>query len=374
MSNKETSNLSDGISNVTLNGDDKDKDRFWKTMPVIQRDQDLNKVDMHCPIDTTTDSKNIRQEPYNMPGGFEWSEIDVTDPVQLDEVYGLLKLNYVGDNTFKIHYSKEFLTWAFTPPGYKKEYHLGVRSSKSKKLVALITGLETKIRVYEKVISALEINYLCVHKKLRDKRLAPVLIKEIRRRAYVNEIYQAIYTTIADLPGANAKVKYYHRKLDMKVMYDMGWTDQKITLARTMKKFRLPAETKTPGLRPMTPEDIPSAYKLLTNHMKKFDLIFQFTEEEFAYFFLPRENIMCCYVAVSEKTGEVTDLCSFYILPSRAFNQKIEILEQAYSWYNVATSVSFGVLIKDALTIAKNMNLHTYCIMDIMGNGSIFDE
>lgn len=27
-----------------------------------------------------------------------------------------------------------------------------------------------------------EINFLCVHKKLRDKRLAPLLIKEITRR------------------------------------------------------------------------------------------------------------------------------------------------------------------------------------------------
>jgi hypothetical protein len=31
-------------------------------------------------------------------------------------------------------------------------------------------------------IKAVEINFLCVHKKLRSKRLAPVLIKEVTRR------------------------------------------------------------------------------------------------------------------------------------------------------------------------------------------------
>lgn len=35
-----------------------------------------------------------------------------------------------------------------------------------------------------------EINFLCVHKKLRSKRLAPVLIKEITRRVNKVGIFQ----------------------------------------------------------------------------------------------------------------------------------------------------------------------------------------
>ena len=35
-----------------------------------------------------------------------------------------------------------------------------------------------------------EINFLCVHKKLRSKRLAPVLIKEITRRVNLTGIFQ----------------------------------------------------------------------------------------------------------------------------------------------------------------------------------------
>lgn len=36
-----------------------------------------------------------------------------------------------------------------------------------------------------------EINFLCVHKKLRHKRLAPVLIREITRRVNLTGIWQA---------------------------------------------------------------------------------------------------------------------------------------------------------------------------------------
>lgn len=39
-----------------------------------------------------------------------------------------------------------------------------------------------------------EINFLCVHKKLRSKRLAPVLIKEITRRSHLEGVFQAAYT------------------------------------------------------------------------------------------------------------------------------------------------------------------------------------
>lgn len=45
-----------------------------------------------------------------------------------------------------------------------------------------------------------EINYLCIHKKLRSKRLAPVLIQEITRRVRRTGIFQAIYTSGQLLP------------------------------------------------------------------------------------------------------------------------------------------------------------------------------
>jgi Myristoyl-CoA:protein N-myristoyltransferase, N-terminal domain len=45
-----------------------------------------------------------------------------------------------------------------------------------------------------------EVNFLCVHKKLRDKRMAVILIKEITRRCNVRDIFQAVYTAGAVLP------------------------------------------------------------------------------------------------------------------------------------------------------------------------------
>ena len=53
-----------------------------------------------------------------------------------------------------------------------------------------------------------EINFLCVHKKLRSKRVAPVLIKEITRRVNREGIFQAVYTAGVLLPKPISVCRY----------------------------------------------------------------------------------------------------------------------------------------------------------------------
>jgi glycylpeptide N-tetradecanoyltransferase len=45
-----------------------------------------------------------------------------------------------------------------------------------------------------------EINFLCIHKLLREKRLAPVLIQEITRRVNLQNIFQAVFTAGSLMP------------------------------------------------------------------------------------------------------------------------------------------------------------------------------
>jgi Myristoyl-CoA:protein N-myristoyltransferase, N-terminal domain len=45
------------------------------------------------------------------------------------------------------------------------------------RLMGFISAIPARVRVNSANIDMVEINFLCVHKKLRAKRLAPVLIK-----------------------------------------------------------------------------------------------------------------------------------------------------------------------------------------------------
>lgn len=104
-----------------------------------------------------------------------------------------------------------------------------------------------------------EINFLCVHKKLRDHRLAPVLIKEITRRVHVLNMWQAVYTAGVVLPTPIAQTRYFHRSLNPKKLIEVGFSSlgPNQTLARLMKLYKLPDETKTAGLRAMKKKDCP---------------------------------------------------------------------------------------------------------------------
>lgn len=123
--------------------------KFWKTQPVPQSEGSAIK---DGPIDAAKTPADVRQEPLPLPAGFEWCTLDVKDEEQMLEVHTLLSENYVEDDEamFRFRYTKEFLLWALTPPGYEEEWHIGVRVQKTGKLVAFISGIKIEIRAREK--------------------------------------------------------------------------------------------------------------------------------------------------------------------------------------------------------------------------------
>ena len=358
-------------------GEGTKKHAFWDTQPMPHTSSAPDRP-QHCPISPNKPKSDLRPLPYNMPAGFAWSDIDILDAKERKEVYDLLTFNYVEDDEcmFRFDYSPEFLVWALTPPGFLKQFHLGVRSTKSGRLMALITGVPASIRAYEKTVSMVEINFLCVHKKLRSKRLAPVLIKEITRRVNHTGVFQAVYTAGIVLPVPVASCRYFHRSLDPKKLVEIGFSrlHTRMTMARMKKLYRLPTQTSMTNLRLMTKEDVPSAHKLLVEYLKKFHLTVVFSEEEFAHWLLPREGVVKSYVATNED-GAVTDLCSYYHLPSSVMsNPKHSTLNAAYSFYNVATTVDLKDLMRDCLILAKNENQDVFNALNLMENETFLQE
>jgi len=322
---------------------------------------------------------DIMQTSYTLPDKFEWVELDVDNNEELEQIYDLLKNHYVedDDNMFRFNYSKEFLLWALKPPGYRREWHIGVRIIGTRKIVGFITAIPVHIQVYNRNIYMVEINFLCVYNRIRSNRLAPVLIKEITRRANVNGIFQAVYTAGITLPTSISSCRYYHRSLNPKKLIDVSFSQLKprMTIARTVRLYALPEEPQIPGLRLLEERDVPSARLLLINYLSKFDLYMDFTEDEFRHWFTPIIDVIYTYVAEDPDTHEITDMLSFYSLPSTIIgNQKYPTLKAAYSFYNVASRNDLVVLMKDALILAKNNDFDVFNCLEIHDNKSFFTE
>lgn len=158
-----------------------------------------------------------------------------------------------------------FLKRALQPPGWRRDWHCGVRVVKSGRLVGFISAIPATLKIYDKSQKMVEINFLCVHKKLRSKRVAPVLIREITRRVHLTGVFQAVYTAGVVLPKPVGTCRYWHRSLNPKKLIEVKFShlSRNMTMQRTLKLFKLAEQPKTVGFRKLTSADIPQAHKLL---------------------------------------------------------------------------------------------------------------
>lgn len=343
--------------------------QFWSTQPVPKMDE---KIDANESIEEPKDISEIRSEPYTLPDGFKWDTLNLNEPLVLKELYTLLNENYVEDDDcmFRFDYQTEFLKWALQPPGWRMDWHCGVRVSKSGRLVGFISAIPTELRIYDKLQKVVEINFLCVHKKLRSKRVAPVLIREITRRVNLTGVFQGVYTAGIVLPKPIATCRYWHRSLNPKKLIDIkfSYLSRNMTMQRTLKLFKLPDSTKTRGFRKMELKDCEKVVKLLNDYLTKFDLSPVFNDEEFRHWFIPQSGIIDSYV-VQNPAGEITDFISYYILPSTVMYHPVhKHLKAAYSFYNVSTKTPWTDLMQDALITAKHSGIDVFNALDLMDN------
>ncbi|PVH97635.1 glycylpeptide N-tetradecanoyltransferas-like protein [Periconia macrospinosa] len=383
-----------GLSAGGKNAKDMASYTFWKTQPVPSFEEmaagkdtivdgPIKEIDIEC----------VPKEPSPLLEGFEWVTMDLEDSKQIDEVYDLLYNHYVEDQEamFRFRYSPSFLDWALKAPGWKKDWHVGIRASKSGKLVAFISGIPVRLRVRERVLESSEINFLCVHKKLRSKRLAPVLIKEITRRCYVDGIFQAVYTVGSLLPTPVSTCRYFHRSINWEKLYDVKFSPlpHGSTKQRQIIRYKLPDQTSTPGLREMEAKDIDTVVDLLQRYLKRMDLAQEFSTEEFKHWMFPtekpKEQVVWTYVVEDPSTKKVTDFFSFYNLESTVIgHKKHESIKAAYLFY-YATETAFtgkedalktrlNSLIKDALILAKKADFDVFNALTLLDNPYFLEE
>jgi glycylpeptide N-tetradecanoyltransferase len=290
---------------------------------------------------------------------------------------------------------------------------VGVRNSKNGKLLGFITAVPVHIHIHDAQMNMAEINFLCVHKKLRyvdytdmsgvvmlssdelvintvfflsvvvvlgslgrEKRLAPVLIKEITRRVNLTDTWQAVYTAGVVLPRPVSSCTYYHRSINVKKLIEVKFSHLPATktMQSHIKSLKLPTKLKCSTLRPMTEADVPGVHKLLGKYlMENTKLSQMFSEADVAHMLLPRLNVINSLVI--ETDGIVTDLCSFYHLPSTIIgNVQHNKLNAVYSYYNVATTLPLLDLMTDCLGFARNLGADVFNALDLMENKVFLEQ
>jgi len=169
---------------------------FWDTQPMGK--------------DAVT--RDAEDTPIELPEGFEWSTC------QTHELRNLLSAHYLADDQSTMEYSKELIEWVLHADPY---WNVALR--KGGKLVGFIAGRPSHMRCDGERVSTVEVTFLCVSRKLRGKRLAPLLISELSRREVKRGIYQGIFTAVSELPSPVASTYYWHRLLNVPNLIKSGF-------------------------------------------------------------------------------------------------------------------------------------------------------
>ncbi|KAG9337603.1 hypothetical protein JZ751_028455 [Albula glossodonta] len=306
--------------------------QFWDTQPVPKLGE---MVTSHGCIEP--DKANIREEPYSLPQGFSWDALDLGNPA--------VKAKDVSETLVKVK-----LCVALRPPGWLPQWHCGVRVNSNQKLVGFISAIPANIRIYD----------------------MSVLI-------YISNMLQetsAVYTAGVVLPKPVGTCRYWHRSLNPRKLIEVKFShlSRNMTMQRTMKLYRLPEAPKTAGLRPMTHKDVPAVHRLLGEYLKQFNLAPVMSTEEVEHWLMPQENIIDTYL-VENSDGVVTDILSFYTLPSTIMNHPVHrSLKAAYSFYNVHTTTPLLDLMGDALILAKSKGFDVFNALDLMENKTFLEK
>ena len=371
-----------------------DEYKFWKTQPVPRFDEEIEK---EGPITIQT-VDDVRKEPYPIHSSFEWVLLDLESEHDLDQLHELLYDHYVEDHdaVFRFAYSKDFFNWALKPPGWKKEWHLGVRVKETGKLVAFIGGVPGDLTIRNNDIKSVEINFLCVHKQLRSKRLAPLLIKEITRRVNLHNIWQALYTSGTVLPKPLSTCRYGHRPLNWTKLYECGFSSLPMgeTKASMVAKTTISNQTKTSGWRKMDEKDVEDVYKLYDAWKSRYEITQIMTIEDIKHWIYGGDNqdgkVIHAYI-VEDENNKITDFISYYVLPFSVLeNPKHKELGIAYLYY-YASEAGIGKspndaesqellkkrlksLVNDAMVEAKNQKIDVFNALSSQDNTLFLDD
>merc|ERR1712118_259212 len=108
---------------------------------------------------------------------------------------------------------------------------------------------------------------------------------EIKRRVAKQNIWQAVYTGNVLLPRPVSECRPYHRFLNPKKLIEVGFANlgPRMTMARTIKLYKVPDQPQLPGMRPMEKKDMRQVFELISGYLKKFPLHPEFEEEELAH-------------------------------------------------------------------------------------------
>lgn len=151
----------------------KQKDhQFWGTEPLFHYEKKHE-----GPVEDLL-SNEVDSEALNLPEGYEWEVVEGnSEDLDAETIEFAAKHFFNLKNTTLL--TADYLDWFLQRQ--EKSLCLVVRIQKTGKVAALLASNPMALNARDSLIEGVHVRLLCVHKSLRGKRMAVVVIKEFKR-------------------------------------------------------------------------------------------------------------------------------------------------------------------------------------------------
>jgi ribosomal protein S18 acetylase RimI-like enzyme len=325
----------------------------WDSLPMKRNNQHQNHI--------IRPDYDIGEEdvPLVLPEGYQWKEYDSEDEKEMEIISIFLNSHFHKNRhsngnmeTFQQVYDGTFLNWLFSSPTWNRFYELnsdphkcciGVSTKQSDKLVGLMTFRPIIYRLDNQVIQSFYIDFFCVHKKLRNKRLGWVMMKECFRRIQKFNINSGIaFHTDIHMPFNNISQTSH-------------------LLIKNLAKDKCDPTKDLNLIRFATQDDIPDMIEIYNSYEPSYRAIQNMNQHEFEHYFLPQNEFVHTYV-LTNSLGEIKDFVSLYSKTTKS-GHKVAFL----NFISYINDVLLNIFMKNLFYIMKANGFQYITLYDNMG-------
>ncbi|KAI5185596.1 glycylpeptide N-tetradecanoyltransferase [Nematocida homosporus] len=287
------------------------KSEFWATQPVGKASAPLAK-DQETP-------NTAPKLPMELSDEISLKTVEIDK--EMDKLHELLTNHYVEDSRamFRLEYSRAFLKWQLLSPDSFPDWNVGLYQGEH--LIGFISACKLQIQIGGDKPPTAVVNFLCLDRSFRKKRLAPVLIKEITKRVNQKGIYRALFTSGEELPFFCTRAPYYHRIVQADQLVAQGFCsplDIKPDTASTPTQSRF---------RQARVEDMPAIHQMYQAKYGQKHLHACLTADQLAYYVQPRPNLVDTLISLDGQ-----EFISIYFIDTKVLSDN-SLINTAYIYY-----------------------------------------
>lgn len=341
---------------------------FWTVRPL--RTDKRNGTEIFSP---DIIKQKCPKEPSKLPESLTWCTLDSKNMQDMTELSLFLNKHYMyepGENMALV-YSPEFLSWYLSTPNSEGHNNLCIGIKTQNKLVASITGVFFNGAFFNNELKLMDVDFLCIHPKIRKKGFAKKLIDEVVRQKINKNVFHGTFSGNTELNKQICDLKFYHRPINVKKLIKSNFLEvDNPDIEASEKMFQINDELDENFVK-FTDEYTDEVHNLLNTYLNDFPVHFTFTKEQIKYLFInPHVN---SYVYLQD--GKVTDFISITKTDYKVYKPKnISNIKIGTIFYYAPMNNTLYTLGKNLIIASKKEGIDVINCLDDMDNHKLINN